>query len=589
MQRRTAFAVKSLQIAHGVDESTLPPLSEASPCIVRHIVGSRKVSMIFHLLRANQTDQLTALLTTSESLRICVGDDTELTADPDAMTYVNVTVFDVNLVTGEVTGVSSLVGLPPVFALSAGRSHTISCPFYPSGALGSSRPNIEAVADTLRWGHPLDGRTLHDNISVIAANAEFRLHEGSLSVFAKPNLASRISIPQDDEARLRAQMAAFLRTANRLPLDGAFLSLSGGLDSRTALMGVLTSGRRVHCVTLAGSPASLDARLANAFCEAYGLSHQVIELGKDFVQQLPGLVQTSARLTHGVSSLSQAIDVYLYKNISAKPLIRISGNLGNQVGRGGVESISTLTPFEPALDLRLREALAKRPVSPWYTSRMAQLGYGEVLFSQEVHFWSIANYVAGSAYALQLSPYADVELIGLTQDWLRTDPQFSNVTAQHLRRRDLKHRAAGAPSSQSFQRKFLIDHDIRGCHVPINWGWLATGGWSPRWIYAAGATAADAAALKLSVRSPKLKAAAERFSAWLGRPSAFVNWPLMLRTALKEVCLDTLLSADFLQCGLVQPLPLQNLLNDHFSGVADHHATTARLFEIALGLQAARS
>jgi hypothetical protein len=62
----------------------------------------------------------------------------------------------------------------------------------------------------------------------------------------------------------------------------------------------------------------------------------------------------------------------------------------------------------------------------------------------------------------------------------------------------------------------------------------------------------------------------------------------MLRTALKELCLDTLLSADFLQCGLVQPVPLQNLLSDHFSGVADHHATTARLFEIALGLQAAK-
>jgi asparagine synthetase B (glutamine-hydrolysing) len=362
------------------------------------------------------------------------------------------------------------------------------------------------------------------------------------------------------------------------------MSLSGGLDSRTSLIALLSHNHRLPCVTMAGSPHSLDVGLAKALCEAYGLVHHTVLLDGEFRRRSPELLIRSADLTGGVACLGQTADLFLYESMPASLTARVSGNLGNQVGRGGVESLSAYQPSPEIFSREVRERLQARPVAPWFIPRLAGGDYGRTLFSQEVHFWSIANYVVGSSHAYQLTPYADRRLMHLSCAAFAQDNELQHPTWKVLRARDLRHRLAGTPKERSFQRQFLAQKDCRGSHIPLNWGWRAEGGWSLGWSMTAMASAADAGLTKLGGKSELLRPAARWLSAKLGHRSALVDWPQVLKTHLQELAMDTFTSRHVRQVGIFDPCALDKMLREHFGGVADHQYTVSRSLEVALGI-----
>jgi hypothetical protein len=522
-------------------------------------------------------------------LQLVIGDFSESGVSNSKTPCANATLIDIDFQTGTATVVSSLIGLPPVFYSRAQKSTTISCPFLPRTPKSTATPplDIEGIADTLRWGHPLDGRTLFSDIRILAPHMAATIDLSSLfSLRDRASSYTSLVTPIRVDDIIARQSAALAEAAMRLPTDHSFLSLSGGLDSRTALVALLNANKQIKCVTLAGSDKSLDARLADRFCSAYGLQHQIIELGDDYLRNLPDAAIHSAALTGGVACLSQTIDLYIYKNLAESTAARISGNLGNQVGRGGVEGLSAYRVEQNLLSNELRAALDLRPLDPWFMTRMQNNQFGTVLFEQEVHYWSIANYSIGSNHALQLSPYADTQVIQLAKALYLQQPQFANPTTEEMRRRDLRHRLMGPPKESSFQRAFLIAHDKHGSHVPINWGWLARGGWSPGWAITAAVSAADAALIKFSGKSKRLEPSLRWMSARLGRPSALVAWRDVLRTQLRTLAHDVMLSAPVAQSGLFVEKELKRVLTEHFDRGIDHHQTVYRLLEISLGIHA---
>jgi hypothetical protein len=520
-------------------------------------------------------------------LRLVVGDYTEPGASAEGGLCANTALVDIDTVIGRVQATSSAVGLPPI-ALYEGRGVTfLSSPGLPIRA-PLSELDLDGVADTLRWGHPLDGRTLFRNLRIVPPATRVSLEADREAHFERIELRSTSPSYLSSHRRIEAQAGALLTAASRLPTTNAFLSLSGGLDSRTALVALLQGGRTIHCVSMAGSPYTLDYRLARRFCEAHGLAHQVIEFGDDYARRLPDLVMQSAALTGGVACLSQTIDLYVYSQIEGRRHTRISGHLGNQVGRGGVESVTAATLSDQIFSGDLRAALEKRPLEPWFVSRMAQTSFASVLFEQEVHYWSVANYMLGSSRALQLSPYADVTLIEMAKAAISDDPRFGNPTKESIRNRDIRHRLCGAPLSRSFQRAILMRYDRVGGNIPLNWGWRARGGWSLRWAPAAFRTAADAVACKLGRQGRSLKLMTE-LSRALGRPSTLVLWPELIRDRLRDVTYDTLLSRSAADSGLFEVAALRRALDDHFSYHANHYSTICRALEIALGLTTAQA
>jgi Asparagine synthase len=518
-------------------------------------------------------------------LRLVVGDVAEALASRGMEMCANATVvrLDVRSSTAEIS--TSLTGLPPLFVFKEGARRALSSPFIPNAASGSLRPDLDGIADCLRWGHPLDGRTLFADLKITPSNS--RVQVGANGDFTEETQ----SWPADEAlAALSAyelvsqQVSVFLDAAGRFDTSQAFVSLSGGLDSRASLVGLLAHNRRPACVTMAGSHKNLDAQLARAFCESYGLQHNIVVLDDSFRTRLPDLVADAARASGGVACLSQSADLFMYEKLQSEFTSRISGNLGNQVGRGGVESLAAYQPSPEVFSLQIQQKLHARSVAPWFIPRLVGKNYAQVLFGQEVPFWSMANYVVGSTRAQQLTPYADRRLLLLARELFARNPDFRRPTRKLMRKRDLRHRIFGTPLRSSFQRQLLASHDRLGESVPLNWGWHAAGGGSIVGRLSAIASATDAAMIKLARDSGMASPVATWLSSKLGHRSALVDWRHMLRRSLRDLVFDTFGSHAVIQSEVFDIPVVQSILQKHFNGVSDHHLTIVRAFEVALGI-----
>ena len=573
------IAVKSLSAACLVD--ALPTAvqkraASADSAVLRFLCPAARLEV---LIEARNRRDLPALQAQADRGRICVliGDDSELTCFNLGESYANLLQWDVDLRLGRVRCTTSVVGLPPVFLLESAQGCGLAAPFRPASAHGLAlgRIDVEAAADVLRWGHPIDDRTLAGNLRLAPVNACICLSQEGLEIVPLPRPAWD---EQDGGAEyaniVELQIAAFARAAARLPDSSAFVSLSGGLDSRAVAMAVIAAGRVVRCVTLARDQRSLDSRLAAAFCKAYGVEHRIILTDEQFRQGLADRVVSCAELTLGVSALSQSVDLFMYEQLGREFSSRISGNLGNQVGRGGVESVSVNAHPEEVFTPRLQRALQARPLEPWYIERMRTRGFAHTLFTEEVNYWSIPNYVLGSAHAVQLTPYADSLLMQLAAKLFAGMSELRAPSAQSIRRRDLRHRIAGPPIEQSFQRRLLRTADARGRAVAINWGWLAAGGWSPRWMLAALPTAASAVLGKFS---PSMQRACSALP-----PFGLADWPWLLQNDLRDLTHDCLASEAVRSSELFDQQKMSALLERHFRGSAPRYATVSRVLEIAL-------
>jgi hypothetical protein len=584
----TLFAVRRIEITSNQGPSQSPGTKlgvGADPLDVVLVCRSGKWRADISLHQRSDR-QLLAETLESGHVRCVVGDSDEVRTQPDSPPYANATLVTFDVQNSTVRISTSVSGLPPVFVFHIGSRECVSCPFIPESARGSLQPDTDGIADTLRWGHPLNGRTLFTNLQVVSSDAtvivssDCQVNTQRNSTWSTPQEFSSLTY----EDIIHEQMSAFAGAVGRLSTENAFLSLSGGLDSRAVLIALLTHGRRIPCVTMAGSSKDLDACLARASCEAYGLQHHTVLLDATFYRQAPELLIKSAEVTGGVSCLSQTVDLFLYDSVPATFTARISGNLGNQVGRGGVESLSAHRPNPNVFCSAIRQRLLARPLTPWFIPRLHGKEYGRFLVGQEAHFSSISNYMIGSSRALQLTPYADRRLLILSSALFESDTALRHPTWRSLRARDLRHRLTGTRKARSFQRQFLARYDLLGSQIALNWGWRAAGGWSLGWGASGIASAADAAMIKLSSEPGAMGTAARWVSARLEHRSTLVDWPTLVKSRLRELARDTIASQAVRDSGVFDLNALDAMMNRHFNGVVDSHLTVVRALEIALGI-----
>ncbi len=516
---------------------------------------------------------------TSGVLRLLVGDASEFEGTDLRNPYGNLVQIEIDLFNGRVEFCTSLVGLPPLFVLRDSRGIALGAPMRPDPSHGMrlSGPDISAAADVLRWGHPIENRTLAANLSLVPACSRGAC--GPHGAFSIQSLHEHVFKSRFEEANdqsiIEMQIAAFLESTQRLNLKDAVVSLSGGLDSRAVAVAALKRDPTLLCVTLAANQRSLDYQLAREFCAAHGANHRMISTGTQFRAGLAERIVEAGRLTLGVDAVSQSVDLYLYEQLGLGVRSRISGNLGNQVGRGGVESLSVAHPPQAVLSAELCSELESRPLEPWYLRGMQQDGFARTLFTQEVNYWSTANYVLGSSFATQVSPYANRTLIHLSSLLFAARPGLSIATTRSLRKRDTLHRLAGPPADYSFQRRYLAQAAGRARRVAINWGWLADGGWSARWVARALPTVASAALLKFAPKSNGLRNHLP--------PFGLVDWRVVVKSDLQELVRDVLSSSAVVQSGLFNAQALSVELDRYFGADASpHHGSVIRMLEIGL-------
>jgi len=516
---------------------------------------------------------------TSGVLRLSVGDASEFQGTDLDNPYGNLVQIEIDLLNGRVEFCTSLVGLPPLFVLRDSRGVALGAPTRPDVSHGMplSGPDKAAAADILRWGHPIENRTLAANLSLVPACSRGAC--GPHGAFSIQSLQEHVFKSRFEDANdhsiVEMQIAAFRESIQRLNLKDAVVSLSGGLDSRAVAVAALNRDPTLLCVTLAANQRSLDYRLASDFCKVHGANHRMISTGMEFRSGLAARIVEAGRLTLGVDAVSQSVDLYLYEKLGLGVHSRISGNLGNQVGRGGVESLSVTHPPQAVLSAELHSELESRPLEPWYLRGMQQDGFARTLFTQEVNYWSTANYVLGSNFATQVSPYANRHLIQLSSHLFTRRHELFSATSRQLRKRDTLHRLAGPAPDYSFQRRYLAGAAGSARRVAINWGWLADGGWSARWVARALPTVASAALLKLAPHSKSLR---DRLP-----PFGLVDWRALVKSDLQELVRDVLSSSAVAQSGLFINHALPNMLDHYFNSDAGlHHGSLVRMLEIGL-------
>ena len=158
----------------------------------------------------------------------------------------------------------------------------------------------------------------------------------------------------------------------------------------------------------------------------------------------------------------------------------MSGNLGNQVGRGGTEGVGTRGARLDILAPALRDA-ARVQEGHWLLDNLTAGGSSaiEFILQHEVPFSRVGNFAIGNHFAIQQSPYADRALIETMACRPAGGPSLSGSMTR-MRLIDLKHRFLGHPKAFSFQRSLLVRMGGFASTYPINFGWRATGGLSLR-------------------------------------------------------------------------------------------------------------
>lgn len=513
---------------------------------------------------------------------LVLGDDAEFDAARPGDTLAGGVPVFVDAARGTLVALTSIVALPPLYLYRGANVTAVASDLH----LLRSVPGVSLALDPVgvtqlgQVGHPVGHRTLFRDVQLVPAGSRLTLGPDGVEctrVWSLPEAS-----PVDWSTFIEMQAEAFLGAMRRLDVSRSFLSLTAGLDTRAVFSTLAVEGRLVPGATMTGPRRSLDARIAARLCAAYGMPHEPVEIGDRFVRDLPRLITTASRLSGGTESLGQAPEVFLYDVMGTRFGARISGNLGNQVGRGGTEGVSVRGADLGIVAPAMRDAEGRG--GHWLLEQLdgGERSSTEFILQHEIPFTLAGNFTLGSHFAVQQSPYASRRLI----ETLARRPKAGGAptrSAVRLRLRDLQHRFFGETATRSFQRTLVARQGGFAAHCPINWGWRPEGGVSVGGLMMGGATLVGMYARARGLDDGALRG----FFHTTGLPALhdFRESRRWLRTDLQEFVRDTVGAAPVRDAGLFDAARLATVLDEHFAGVRDHYATVTYALDLALALR----
>jgi len=479
----------------------------------------------------------------------------------------------------------SIVGLPPIYICRMPGVVAVASELHLFRALVGLRVavNPQAVVDLFTVGYPLEHRSLFKDITLIPGGHSFWANGLGLADLTPCWEPPEPQPDTDLSSYIDFQVEAFRQAVSKLRLSDSLFSLTGGLDTR-AILAVLSkaSAKLTACTITGGRTLCLDARQARDLCRAYGLPHVVVSLDEQFLRDLPTYVVEASRLSGGLASLGQAHEVYFYRQLKGLGSRRLSGILGNQIGRRGVEGISARKGELSVLAHTLRAAGRVESSEHWLVVAARRPGHSLLrsLIQRENLFSLLGNYSVGHHFMIQQHPYASRQLIENSLRATFNSGEGNLFSPMRARLRDLRHRFFGEPLAQSFQRKVIAEADGVVARYPINWGWRANGGISLRGLAWGGLALADAASSRWHSRSSIMRKSLRVLG--VDGVHEIRPWREWFDNALREFVNDSLRSRLVTQSDLFNAAAVARLLDEHFHGVRPHHDTLLATLDLAL-------
>lgn len=551
-----------------------------------------------HLISADRSAELAFVsaeaapegrrLPPGEGATFLLGDDAEWEQTQGRSCMAGAACLEWDPTRGVVRVLSSIMGLPPIYICRMPGAVAVASELHLLRAVVGLRvaASPRSVVELFAVGHPLEHRSLFKDVSLMPGGHSFRVDGLG---FAEPTPAWEPPGPQaeiDRSSFIEFQADAFRQAVRRLRLSDSLLSLTGGLDTRAILAVLSEAGVKLTACTITGGRTlCLDARQARDLCRAYGLPHVVVSLDQQFLKDLPAYVVEASRLSGGLASLGQAHEVYFYRQLTGLGSRRLSGILGNQVGRQGVEGISERKAELSVLADAVRVAGSAEGNEHWLSSATRRPGHSLLrsLIQRENLFSLLGNYSIGHHFMIQQHPYASRQLI---ENALRASfgtGEGAPFSAGRARLRDLRHRIFGEPVAQSFQRKVIVAADGAAAKYPINWGWRASGGISLQGLAWGGLAFADAASSRWQSRSGLVRKGLRLLG--VDGVHEIKPWREWFDGALREFVNDSLRSRLVTQSELFNAPLVAQLLDEHYHGVKRHYSTLLAALDIALAQQ----
>ncbi len=156
--------------------------------------------------------------------------------------------------------------------------------------------------------------------------------------------------PLDAESYYRQLREVFSRNLPRYFKGGERIgmSLTGGLDTRMIMAWLKPAPATLPCYTFGSMFRDCrDVTIARRVAQACGQTHEVIQLGQDFLSRFPRYAERSVYLTDGCTDVSHAADLYVNERAARIGSIRMTGNYGGEVLR----RVRAFKPVAPASGL----------------------------------------------------------------------------------------------------------------------------------------------------------------------------------------------------------------------------------------------
>jgi asparagine synthase (glutamine-hydrolysing) len=210
---------------------------------------------------------------------------------------------------------------------------------------GGARLNEQAVGELLAIGSPLEGRTLFEDVFVLPPASAWSIdRRGGVArsqyfVPAEWERQSALTERQFGEA-LSATFSEVIPRYFRGP-DPVAVSLTGGMDTRAVMAFRPPSGSALAYTYGGMLRDAFDVRISQRLAAESRYSHQVLRIGRDFLDQFDDLAEQTLWTTEGTADVCVTHEIYLSRQARAVAPVRLTGNFGSEILR----SVSTFKPL----------------------------------------------------------------------------------------------------------------------------------------------------------------------------------------------------------------------------------------------------
>jgi asparagine synthase (glutamine-hydrolysing) len=201
--------------------------------------------------------------------------------------------------------------------------------------------DLTSLAQVFSFGCVLGNKTLFRHIALLPGASRWTFTEDrtvARDTYFSPE-QWETQEPLGDAEYYETLKATFCRILPRYlrDRDRMAMSLTGGMDGRLIMAWASCPPGSLPCYTFGGSFRDCaDVTIARRVANLCDQPHQVIPVGKEFIEQFPRLVEAAVYVSDGTMDVTGSVELYVNRQARAIAPIRLTGNYGSEIVRGNV-------------------------------------------------------------------------------------------------------------------------------------------------------------------------------------------------------------------------------------------------------------